>query len=176
MNRKLYFGIGIAGCVLILLLFIYGLFFASNPNSIPSALIDQPAPSMKMTTFQGENLTLEQFKGRPVIMNFWASWCFSCRVEAHILEQAYQDYRSQGVVFIGVAINDEREAALEFIRKYGKTYLLGLDDKIGNISLDYGITAVPETFFIDRSGTIRKKILGPVDRPSMDTFLATQLN
>jgi len=176
MNRKVYFIIGIAGCAFVLILFAYGLFFASDPNSIPSALIEQPAASMKLTTFDGEEITLEQFKGRPIVLNFWASWCISCRIEAHILEQAYQKYRSKGAVFVGVAINDEREAALRFMRKYGKTYLLGMDDKIGNISLDYGITAVPETFFIDGKGIIKEKILGPADKLSIETFLNTQLN
>ncbi|MCP4297932.1 MAG: redoxin domain-containing protein, partial [Proteobacteria bacterium] len=106
---------------------------------------------------------------------FWASWCVACRQEAHILEAAHQKYFPKGAVFIGIAINDTRSASLSFIERYGKTYNLAPDDKTGNISLNYGVTAVPETFFIDKAGIIREKILGAVQKRSIEKFLDNQL-
>lgn len=175
MNRKLFIVLGIgltAGLVVIL---VYGLFFASRPDEIPSALINKKAKSFRVTTFDGQQISLKQFRGRPVILNFWASWCVSCRQEARIVEAAWQEYGPKGAVFIGIAINDTREASLDFIHRYGKTYLLAPDDKTGTISLDYGVTAVPETFFINREGIIVNKILGAVSHREIKAFLADQL-
>ncbi|MBT3225413.1 MAG: TlpA family protein disulfide reductase [Deltaproteobacteria bacterium] len=175
MKRKPYFLLGIfvtAGLVLIL---IYGLFYASRPGEIPSAQISQKAKPFQATTFDGQTISLQQFRGQPVILNFWASWCVACRREAHIIEAAYQKYGVKGAVFIGIAINDTREASLGFIRRYGKTYLLAPDNKTGTISLDYGVTAVPETFLIDKNGIISEKVLGAITKLKIDRFLLNQL-
>ncbi|MDT8446664.1 MAG: redoxin domain-containing protein [bacterium] len=175
MNRKLVFAV--AGLVFtgFVSLMVFGLFYASNPKEIPSALIGTKASNFSTVTFNGQPISLEQFKGHPVILNFWASWCVSCRQEAHIIETAHLKYTPKGAVFIGIAINDTREKSLGFIRKYGKTYLLGPDDEIGTISLNYGVSAVPETFFIDQEGVIRFKSLGPVQPGAIDEFLDSQL-
>ncbi|PCI28518.1 MAG: hypothetical protein COB67_06230 [SAR324 cluster bacterium] len=175
MNRKVYFLGGSIAILGLLGLLLYGVFYASNPKSIPSALIDKKASAFTVTTFDGKTISLEEFKGKPVILNFWASWCVACRKEAHIIEAAHQKYTPQGAVFIGIAINDTREDSLKFIRRYGKSYKLAPDDKVGNISLNYGITAVPETFFIDKEGIIRYKTLGAVTADSMEEFLENQL-
>lgn len=175
MNKKLLILIGISFTTGLMILLVYGLFFASRPGEIPSAQIQQKAKSFSVTTFGGRKISLSQFRGRPVILNFWASWCVSCRQEAHIIESAWQKYGEAGAVFIGIAINDTREASLAFIRRYGKTYLLAPDDKTGSISLDYGVTAVPETFLIDKNGIIVKKVLGAVSQKTIETFLSTQL-
>ncbi len=175
MNKKTYFALGILlGCG-ILGVMIYGLFFASAPGKIPSAQIGKKAHPFSVETFSGQKISLEDLRGKPVILNFWASWCVSCRQEAHILEKAHQTYTPQGAVFIGIAINDTREASLSFIRRYGKTYFLAPDDKTGSISLDYGVTAVPETFLIDGQGFIVKKVLGAVDWKTLEVFINSQL-
>lgn len=174
MNRRLYALLGISFAAGLVLILIYGLFFASRPGDIPSAQIQKKARLFQATTFDGQPISLEQFQGRPVILNFWASWCVSCRQEAHIIEAAWQKYGDRGVVFIGIAINDTREASLGFIRRYGKTYLLAPDNKTGTISLDYGVTAVPETFLIDRNGVIIEKVLGAITKQTIEKFLADQ--
>jgi cytochrome c biogenesis protein CcmG, thiol:disulfide interchange protein DsbE len=176
MKRNAYIAIGILVSFSLLVILAYGLFFASDPTTLPSALIGRQAEPFSVTTFDGQTLSLEAFKDRPIVLNFWASWCVSCRQEAHLLEAAHRRYTPQGAVFIGIAINDTPEAAHEFIRRHGKTYWLALDDDAGSISLDYGVTAVPETFFIDKSGVIRDKILGPVQPGMLDAFLDEQLN
>ena len=175
MNKKLIWaalGVLVSG---FLGLMVFGLVFASDPHEIPSNLNNTPASNFRIITFKGQPVELAALKGRPVILNFWASWCVSCRAEAYIVEAAHQKYSPQGAVFIGIAINDTRDASLRFIQKYGKTYLLGPDDQIGTISLNYGVTAVPETFFIDKQGIIRFKSLGPVEPGKIDAFLDQEL-
>jgi len=175
MNRKLAIFLGFFVIAAVLITMGYGLFFASDPNEIPSAQIGKVAKQFAATTFEGEKISLQQFRGRPVILNFWASWCISCRHEARIVEAAHQKFTPLGAVFIGIAINDTREASLGFIRRYGKTYLLAPDDLTGTISLDYGVTAVPETFLIDKNGMISNKVLGAISKKTITDFLEQQL-
>jgi cytochrome c biogenesis protein CcmG, thiol:disulfide interchange protein DsbE len=175
MRQKIYIGAAIIFVISILTLLIYGLFFASNPKEIPSALVTTKAKPFSFTSFDGQKLSLNQFEGRPIVLNFWASWCFACRQEAHILEAAHQKYSPLGAVFIGIAINDKREDSLQFIQKYRKTYLLAPDDASGSISIDYGVTAVPETFLIDGTGIIQHKQLGVVTTELIENFLKNQL-
>lgn len=175
MKKQWIFALGGGVFLAFVALMVYGLYFASDPHEIPSNLIGTKASNFHVITFDGQSVDLKNYQGKPVILNFWASWCVSCRQEAHIIETAYQTFKDRGAVFIGLAINDERSASLRFIEKYGKTYLLGPDDTIGTISLNYGVTAVPETFFIDKEGIIRYKSLGPVAEGQINRFLEEQL-
>ena len=176
MNRKIYFGVGSALSIGLICLMIYGLFFASDPRSIPSAQLDKKAKTFKATTFDGKKISLEGFLGKPLVLNFWASWCVACKAEARILERLHRIYTPKGASFVGIAINDTEKESLKFIAKYKKTYLLGPDDELGTISLDYGVTAVPETFLIDKQGYIRHKVLGSVTARLIREFLDEELN
>ena len=142
-----------------------------NPNKAPNVLIDKPAHAFQVGWLQGkefvangagETLSLDSFKGRPLILNFWASWRYSCRAEALDFEAFWQRYKEKGVAVVGIAIQDSPSAAMDFARQYGKTYILGLDTDDGKAAIDYGVTGVPETFFIDRNGIIVHKEAGPV--------------
>lgn len=175
-KSNFYFLLGIGIILAIVIVFVYGIYFASNPREIPSSQIGKKAFGIKTVTFDGQPVTLERYKGKPIVLNFWASWCTTCWKEAHILEAAHQKYTPLGAVFIGIAINDEREASLKFIKKYNKTYVLAPDDSTGNISLDYGVTAVPETFLIDKNGIIENKVLGAIHNDVIDQFLKKELN
>ena len=143
----------------------------SDPNKVPSALIDKEALGFEVKWLQGqehmkapraEGFSLADFKGRPMILNFWASWCYSCQSEASDFEAFWQRYKDKGIVVAGIAIQDTPEAALGFAKKYGKTYILGLDAEDGKAAIDYGVTGVPETFFIDKEGRVVHKEAGPV--------------
>ena len=171
MKRGFFIGLGVFFAASLLVLLIYGMFFASNPSQIPTPQIGKKAYPFTTRTFDGEPISLEQFRGKPVVLNFWASWCISCKTEARILEAAHQHFTPKGAVFIGIAINDTREASLAFIRRFGKTYLLAPDGKTGDISLDYGVTAVPETFLIDKNGIIQNKIMGAVSMEILAEFI-----
>lgn len=140
-------------------IFAWGL--TKNARFIPSPLLGQQAPALELTQFNGELFSLADHRGHAVVVNFWASWCTACKEEAPVLEGGWLTFRDKGVVFLGVNIQDEREAALDFIRHHGKTYFNG-PDLDGKITIDYGVYAVPETFFIDRSGKVAHKHFGPL--------------
>ena len=101
------------------------------------------------------------------MLNFWASWCYSCRAEAVDFERFWKE--RQDIAVVGIAIQDTVEAAKAFAAQYGKTYILGLDTD-GKIALDYGVTGVPETFFINANGVIVHKETGPVTEKMLQKY------
>ena len=98
-------------------------------------------------------LSLAAYHGRPVVLNFWASWCVPCKQEAPLLEEVWRKHRGDGLVVVGVDINDLRGDARRFARQNRMSYPLGFDG-LGETSTDYGLTGVPETFFVARSGRL----------------------
>ena len=143
-----------------LALLAYG--FRTDPREIPSPLIGRPAVPFTLATFDGEPVSLEGMRGKIVVLNFWASWCYpACYEEAPVLERNWREYRDKGVVVVGIDIQDREEAALRFIKQFGLSFPNAPDPE-GRVSVDYGVYGVPETFFIDRNGKIRKKHVGAV--------------
>jgi cytochrome c biogenesis protein CcmG/thiol:disulfide interchange protein DsbE len=106
-------------------LLAYG--FTRDSRYIQSPLIAKPALSFTLTLFNGGTLTLKDLRGKAVLLNFWASWCVPCRAEARTLESAWQKYKDQGVVFLGVKIEDKEADARAFMKEFGITYLNGRD-------------------------------------------------
>ena len=144
----------------VLALLAYG--FRVNPRDIPSPLVGRPAAAFALQAFAGAPVTLEAQRGKVVVLNFWASWCYpACYEEAPVLERQWRAFRDRGVVVIGVDIQDTAEAGQKFIRDFGLTFP-NLRDTTGQVSVDYGVYGVPETFFIDRQGRIRAKHVGAV--------------
>ena len=115
-----------------------------------------------ITTFDGKEVRLSDLRGQIVMLDFWASWCSPCRQEASTLAATYSGYKARGVEFLGVAIWDSEEEAKRFVEESGATYLMGVDTK-GNIAIDYGLTGIPEKYFIDTEGNIVRKFVGPVN-------------
>ena len=131
------------------------------------------APAFNMQFFNGyewesrSSADLSDFQGKVVVLNFWASWCVECKVEAALLESSWQKYRDQGVVFLGITYSDVEPNALQYLLDYNVTYPNAPD--LGTvISEDYEITGVPETFFIDQSGIISHVQLGPVSEGQLN--------
>jgi cytochrome c biogenesis protein CcmG/thiol:disulfide interchange protein DsbE len=150
----------------LILLLAYG--FWTDPKAIPSPLIRKAAPSFRMTVFDGGELSLEALRGKPVVLNFWASWCYpACYEEAPLLESTWRKYRAQGLMIVGVDIQDKEANAREFMRRFSFTFPNGPDPG-SKISIDYGVYGVPETFFIDREGRITYKHVGGVTPMLMD--------
>lgn len=144
----------------VLALLAYG--FRTDPRAIPSPLVGKPAASFSLALFDGGRLSLEDLRGKVVVVNFWASWCFpACYDEAPVLEAGWRRWKERGVVLVGVNIQDREEAARRFLRQFSISFPNG-PDPWGKISVDYGVYGVPETFFIDRAGRIRKKHVGAV--------------
>ena len=141
-------------------LLAYG--FRTDPRAVPSPLVGRPAPAFALTTFDGKAVSLESQRGKVVVLNFWASWCYpACYEEAPVLEASWRRVGPQGVVVLGVAIQDKDPASLEFIQRFGLTFP-NAPDPAGKVSIDYGVYGVPETFVIDRRGVIRRKHVGAV--------------
>ncbi|MEK7714213.1 MAG: TlpA disulfide reductase family protein [candidate division NC10 bacterium] len=144
----------------VLALLAYG--FRLNPRDVPSPLLGRPAAAFALATFEGAPLSLEAQRGKVVVVNFWASWCYpACYEEAPVLERNWRAYRDRGVVVLGVDIQDREEAARKFIKDFGLTFP-NAQDTTGKVSVNYGVYGVPETFFIDRQGRIRAKHVGAV--------------
>jgi len=140
--------------------------FNRDPGLVSSPLIGRPAPAFSLATLTGETFDLGRLRGRPVVLNFWASWCLPCRDEAPLLTAAAADYQAQGLQVLGVVYQDSAENARAFMARYGQTYS-GLLDPDGRTALDYGVFGIPETFFIDRGGVIVSKQTGPLDAASL---------
>ncbi|MBI4328983.1 MAG: TlpA family protein disulfide reductase [Chloroflexi bacterium] len=131
----------------------------------------EPARDFQLALFSGETVRLSDFRGRPVVVNFWATWCAPCRVETPILVEVYKESKDAGVVFIGVNIQDTEADALRFIQAFGIPYLVG-PDSTGKIVVDYGVGALPVTFFIDRAGVLHKRWEGAIDRDALRDLVA----
>jgi cytochrome c biogenesis protein CcmG, thiol:disulfide interchange protein DsbE len=141
-------------------LLAYG--FRTDPRAVPSPLVGRPAPTFELTTFDGKAVRLESLRGKVVVLNFWASWCYpACYEEAPVLQASWLRAEAQGVMVLGVAIQDKDPASLEFIQRFGLTFP-NAPDPTGRVSIDYGVYGVPETFVIDRRGVIRRKHVGAV--------------
>jgi cytochrome c biogenesis protein CcmG/thiol:disulfide interchange protein DsbE len=142
--------------------------------------VGQTAPDFDVEFFDGYEwetrpvASLSEMRGRPVILNFWASWCVECRYETDVLEATWQKYRDQGVVFLGVAYADVEPNSIAYMEEFGVTFPhapdLGTD-----ISQEYEITGVPETFFIDKNGVIRHVQIGAVNQEMLDTLILDML-
>jgi len=162
-----------AAVVPVLVLLAYG--FKTDPREIPSPLLGRPAAAFSLTTFAGSPLSLEDLRGKVVMLNFWASWCVpACYDEAPALERAWQAYRDKGVTVVGVDIQDKEEAARQFLSRFEHSFPNAPDSR-GRVAVDYGVYGVPETFFIDRKGRVRFKHVGAltddIARQHLDTLL-----
>lgn len=136
--------------VLVPVLFVafltFGLFRTSERN-----LEGRSAPEFEMMPLLGGGtMSSVELKGKPVVFNFWASWCIPCREEAPTLEATWQKYRDDGVVFVGVNVQDSIEDAQEFADEFGLTYPTIRDTDL-RLWTQFGVRGLPETFFVDRS-------------------------
>jgi cytochrome c biogenesis protein CcmG, thiol:disulfide interchange protein DsbE len=129
---------------------------------------DGSAPDFQMQFFDGytwegrETVSLSEWEGQVVVLNFWASWCLECRVEAQLLEDTWQEFRDQGVIFVGVAYVDVEPKSKEYLEEFGITYP-NAPDLRSAVSSQYNLTGVPETFFIAKDGRVANVTIGPLD-------------
>lgn len=164
---------GLVAGLMLFGLFAFGL--RRDPREIPSPLIGRSAPAFAMTLFDGSKFSTAGNDGKILVVNFWASWCYpACYIEATHLQRIWERYRSQGVVMVGVNVQDGEVRARAFIQRFGLTFPNGMD-RTGRISIDYGLYGVPETFLIDRNGRIALKHVGAATEeilvPRIETLL-----
>lgn len=136
------------------------------------------APDFTLTSTDGETFTLSALRGRPVILNFWATWCPPCRAEMPAFEQVWQRYKADGLVILGIDQGESKAVVERFARQeVGTTFPLLLDQttEIGAI---YGVRALPTTVFIDTEGRIQAlKVGGPLDLASItDGIIKSERN
>ncbi|MDP6453667.1 MAG: TlpA disulfide reductase family protein [SAR202 cluster bacterium] len=146
---------------------------APTPALIRSTSDASMAHDFEMTLFSGETLALSDLQGQVVVLNFWASWCPPCRWEMASFETMYQEYRDQGVIFVGVAVSDFEEDAREFAELTGVTYPLGRD--LSGISRDYRVLSLPTTVFIDTEGQIARTLRNAANEAVLRLFIEGQI-
>lgn len=125
----------------------------------PAAPQRRPAPGFTLPRLAGGQLRLQELRGRPVVLNFWASWCVPCRAEAPNLERAWQTYRARDVVLVGVDVQDAEDDAREFIAALKVSYP-NVRDPTQHVLTAYRVTGIPTTVFIDREGRIQRRYAG----------------
>lgn len=119
------------------------------------------APEFTLSGLNATEFTLSEFRGRPIVINFWASWCPPCRAEMPAFQQAYHEFLSKDLIIIGInATNQDQLTAVEEFIKINKLTFPILLDRSGSVSSSYNLYSLPTTIFIDRSGTIQKIIIG----------------
>lgn len=142
-----------------------------KPREIPSPLVDKPVPQFLLPQLHApdKKLSANDLKGQVWLLNVWASWCVSCRVEHPLLVQLE---KSGLVPIYGLNWKDPHNDAVAWLNKFGDPYKASLADIDGRVAIDFGVYGAPETFVIDKQGIIRHKHVGPLSAESMrDTIL-----
>ena len=129
-----------------------------------------PARDFSLALFNGQTMRLSDLRGSVVMVDFWSSWCPPCRKEAPALASTYRRYQDRGVEFVGVVIWDTADEATKLLESAGTEYRNGMDGK-GQIAIDYGLTGIPEKYFIDREGMLVRKFIGPVTEGELERIL-----
>jgi cytochrome c biogenesis protein CcmG, thiol:disulfide interchange protein DsbE len=147
-----------------------------DPRGVPSALIGRPVPDFALPPLPGANLpplTIADLRapGRPVLVNFWASWCMPCVIEHPQLMRLSR----QGVAVYGINYKDRPAEANGFLQRHGNPFArLGVDEP-GRVAIDWGVYGVPETYLIDPRGVIRWRYAGPITPETLDQDVAVLL-
>ncbi|MBE2270399.1 MAG: TlpA family protein disulfide reductase [Anaerolinea sp.] len=168
--KRTKFGVGaimlVAGIVVIAVVFAIAL--ARQQLTQPES---GAAPEFEFTTFDGVDYKLSDFRGKVVMINFWASWCGPCRDEAPELQSAWEYYQnSDDVVFLGIAYADNGPRSIAYMQEFGVTYL-NAPDLGTRISEAYHIQGVPETFIIDQNGEVAQFIYAGITRDRLITMI-----
>jgi cytochrome c biogenesis protein CcmG/thiol:disulfide interchange protein DsbE len=166
--KALGFAIPLAIFVALAIFFAVGL--TRDPREVPSPFIDKPAPSFKLEQLHEASRAFapEDMKGKVWLLNVWASWCVSCRVEHPLLVEMS---KKNVVPIVGLNYKDRREDGVAWLTKFGNPYSLSAYDVDGRVGIDYGVYGVPETFVIDKMGVIRYKQIGPITQEALDATI-----
>jgi cytochrome c biogenesis protein CcmG/thiol:disulfide interchange protein DsbE len=145
-----------------------------HPGTAATGLgVGNVAPDFTLTSLNGKQVSLSQFRGKPVMLNFWYSTCPGCLAEIPGMQRFYAAQRAAGKDFVILGVNsvDDAQTAQQFAQQYGLTYSLALDDN-QQVATLYHLTATPTSYFIDRQGIIRATVVGPVDESTLQQDVA----
>ena len=167
--------IGAGFLLLIILLFmilmIWGLLNkTSTTGKSGVTMLKKAAPEFTLVLLNGEDLVLADHIGKPMVINFWASWCPPCREEAKIIEKVWRTYKSKDVLFIGVGIQDTIEDAESYLELFDISYPNGLVYD-GRITVDYGVIGLPVTFLINERGVVETRWVGAITESELVSWL-----
>ncbi|HXF80998.1 MAG TPA: DsbE family thiol:disulfide interchange protein [Usitatibacter sp.] len=138
-----------------------------DPREVPSPFIGRAAPAFKLERLHEPQASFgpEEMRGKVWLLNVWASWCVSCKVEHPLLVELS---RSSAVPIVGLDYKDKRDEGLRWLERLGNPYTLSAFDVDGRVGIDYGVYGVPETFVIDKQGVIRYKQIGPITPEALE--------
>ena len=129
--------------------------------------VGEKAPNFEFNSIiNSKDITLSEYIGDPLVINFWASWCPPCREESELLEKTYKELTDQKIKFIGINIQDTEIEAKNYISEFNITYPNGMDID-GRISIDYGVIGLPVTFFINKDGIINTRWVGAISKSEL---------
>ncbi len=161
----------VAATVPLIMLSVLGVLLVSRGTGGTPTAIGRIAPDFTVADLDGTPIRLADLLGRPVIVNFWASWCGPCVEEFPLLRAAAARHAGDGLVVIGIVYRDRSEAARDFMVRNGATWAAAMDPG-ERVATDYGILGAPETYFIGRDGTIVARQIGQISAGSLDEKLA----
>jgi len=137
--------------------------------------VGQSAPDFSgVRLSDGSTMKLSDLRGKTVVVNFWASWCTTCQDEAATIAAAEKKWRAKGVVFLGIDSHDTNAGAATYLKNYGIEFDSVIDAD-QNIGAQYGVTGLPETFFLDTKGTIVQKYISAIDTATIDQLVTATL-
>ena len=151
---------------LVLAVFL-GIGLNRDPHEVPSPLVDKPAPAFRLAQLNdpAKQLGPADLKGQVWLLNVWASWCVSCRDEHPLLIELG---RAKIVPIVGLNYKDEPAAGKRWLSENGDPYNVSVVDRDGRVGIDWGVYGVPETFVVDKAGTIRYKQIGPITAEALE--------
>ena len=153
--------------VLVVVVGFLGVGLRLNPREVPSPLIGKAAPPFTLPVLHTPAKTVSNtdLKGQVWMLNVWASWCTACRAEHMLVNKLAQ---RKVVPIVGLNYKDEARDAIGWLGQLGNPYLTSVSDLHGRAGLDWGVYGVPETFIIDKKGTIRYKQIGPITEEALE--------
>jgi len=148
---------------------------ASSPGGsvieVGPGKVGQMAPGFRLVDLKGNTVSLADYRGRPVIVNFWASWCIPCQQEFPLFVGARKAHADKGLEVLGVIYQDSPGDAQRFMNDHGASWP-GLIDPAGKAASAYGVLGIPTSFYIDRSGRLQAISYGPPSQETLDGYLA----
>lgn len=163
----LVLAVGLGSIALFIPLMLYG--FTLDPREIDTKVMEeQVAPNFTLQTLDGETVRLSELRGKPVVINFWSTWCVPCRQEHPVLQKAPDLYPE--VTFVGIVYQDEARKAKAYLKRDPVKYDQ-LMDPDGKVAIAYGVTGVPETYFVSPEGRIVRKFARPIHEGDLASVL-----